>query len=235
MIRMHYLQHVPFEDLANIEVWAKEKGFSITSTKLYSDESFPMRDEFDWLVIMGGPMNIYEEHIYRWLGQEKRFIEQAISDGKLVLGICLGAQLIADVLGGKVHKNKYKEIGWFDVELTADAKNSRVFNNLDERFIAFHWHGDTFDIPPGCIHTAKSEACANQAFATEDGKVVGLQFHLETSRESVEKLLKYCKDDIIDGGKYVQSEEEMLSKADEYLKAINEQMVKLLENMMKGL
>lgn len=235
MIRMHYLQHVPFEDLANIEVWAKEKGFSITSTKLYSDESLPMRDEFDWLVIMGGPMNIYEEHIYRWLGQEKRFIEQAISDGKLVLGICLGAQLIADVLGGKVHKNKYKEIGWFDVELTADAKNSRVFNNLGERFIAFHWHGDTFDIPPGCIHAAKSEVCANQAFATEDGKVVGLQFHLETSRESIEKLLKYCKDDIIDGGKYVQSEEEMLSKADEYLKAINEQMVKLLENMMKGL
>jgi len=235
LIRMHYLQHVPFEDLANIEVWAKEKGFSITSTKLYSDESLPMRDEFDWLVIMGGPMNIYEEHIYRWLGQEKRFIEQAISDGKLVLGICLGAQLIADVLGGKVHKNKYKEIGWFDVELTADAKNSRVFNNLGERFIAFHWHGDTFDIPPGCIHAAKSEVCANQAFATEDGKVVGLQFHLETSRESIEKLLKYCKDDIIDGGKYVQSEEEMLSKADEYLKAINEQMVKLLENMMKGL
>ena len=235
MIRMHYLQHVPFEDLANIEVWAKEKGFSITSTKLYSDESLPMRDEFDWLVIMGGPMNIYEEHIYRWLGQEKRFIEQAISDGKLVLGICLGAQLIADVLGGKVHKNKYKEIGWFDVELTADAKNSRVFNNLGERFIAFHWHGDTFDIPPGCIHAAKSEVCANQAFATEDGKVVGLQFHLETSRESVEKLLNYCKDDIIDSGKYVQSEEEMLSKADEYLKAINEQMVKLLENMMKGL
>ncbi len=106
-MRIHYLQHVPFEDLANIEVWAKEKGHSISVTRLYDDEEPPEIKDFDWLVILGGPMNIYEEKTYPWLIREKEFIGEAIAAKKIVLGICLGAQLIADVLGGKVTRNRF--------------------------------------------------------------------------------------------------------------------------------
>jgi len=230
-MRIHYLQHVPFEDLANIEVWAKEKGFNITHTKMSGNESLPSLDEFDWLVIMGGPMSVNDEYIYKWLAQEKRFIERAIQDGKTVLGICLGAQLIANVLGAKVGKNEHKEIGWFDVKLTSDAKKSPIFKHLPDEFIAFHWHGETFDIPSSCKHIAMSDACENQAFEYDDGRVIGLQFHLESSEESVKKLLKFCEEDIIGGGQYVQTKDVILSN-DKY-KSINEIMRVLLDNMIK--
>jgi len=127
-VKLHYLQHVPFENLANIEVWAKEKGHSISKTQLFNGESFPQMNDFDWLVIMGGPMNIYQEKEYPWLAKEKRFIAEAIDNNKIVLGICLGAQLIADVLGGIIYKSKHQEIGWFPVSLTTGAKKSIIFN-----------------------------------------------------------------------------------------------------------
>ena len=143
-MRIHYLQHVPFEDLAYIETWAKDKGHSLSVTKLYLNEKLPGMDDFDWLIVMGGPMNIYEEREYPWLVEEKQFIEEVIKTGKVVLGICLGAQLIADVLGGKVRQNDYQEIGWFPVTKTSEANNSVFFKSLPDDFMAFHWHGDTF-------------------------------------------------------------------------------------------
>ena len=138
--------------------------------------------DFDWLIILGGPMNIYEEDKYPWLSKEKEFIHQAIASDKIVLGICLGAQLMADVLGGKVQRNVHREIGWFPVKLMPESKASRIFRVLPEEFMALHWHGDTFELPPGAVHTAESQACKNQAF--ELGKAIGLQFHLESSLDS---------------------------------------------------
>ncbi len=137
-MRIHYLQHVPFEDLANIEAWAKKRGHDVSGTMLFQDEPLPALEEFDWLIIMGGPMNIYEHYRYPWIVREKEFIRRSIDADKIVLGICLGAQLMADVLGGKVHRNEHKEIGWFPVRLTADAMRSPVFRVLPEGFVAFH-------------------------------------------------------------------------------------------------
>src|SRR5574341_657976 len=142
-MRLHSLQHEPFEGLANIEVWAKNKGHSITRTLLFNNEKLPQISDIDWLIIMGGSMNIYEEEKFPWLAEEKNFIAEAIANKKIVLGVCLGSQLIADVLGGKVSKNRHKEIGWFPVTLTKEARNSSIFSNLPEKFTAFHWHGDT--------------------------------------------------------------------------------------------
>lgn len=105
--------------------------------------------DFDWLIIMRGSMNIYEEEKYPWLAVEKKFIARTIESGKIVLGICLGSQLIADVLGGRVSRNKYRELGWFPVTLTKEAKDSPVFSALPARFNVFQWHGDTFKIPQG--------------------------------------------------------------------------------------
>jgi GMP synthase-like glutamine amidotransferase len=170
-----------FEDLARIEDWAKDRGHGISRTPLFDGQELPGLDEFDWLVIMGGPMNIYEEDKYPWLAREKRFIWDSIASNKIVLGICLGGQLIADVLGGKVRRNLYKEIGWHPIKLTSEGQKSRIFSVLPKTFMAFHWHGDTFEIPPQALRAAESEACANQAFML--GKAIGLQFHLESSMD----------------------------------------------------
>lgn len=210
-MKLHYLQHVPFEGLANIENWARVRGFSITGTRLYAGANPPALDAVDWLVVMGGPMNIYEEGRYPWLKEEKKFIEKAIQSGKVVLGICLGAQLIADVLGGRVYRNPHKEIGWFNVSLTPEARASRLFSVLPDRFTAFHWHGDTFHLPPGAERTAESEACAVQAFQYDGGRVTGLQFHLESSGESIRLLISHCRDELT-AGAYIQDEGTILSR-----------------------
>lgn len=231
-MRIHYLQHVPFEDLANIELWAEERGHAISVTKLFEDHTFPETDEFDWLIIMGGPMNIYEDHKYSWLEKEKRFIEKVIArEGKVVLGICLGAQLIADVFGAKVYKNDHKEIGWFPVSLTKEGKQSPIFRNLPNEFMAFHWHGDTFEIPKNCVRIVESEGCKTQAFEY-DGRVVGLQFHLESLSDSIQRLIDHCGEDIT-GGKFVQTAEEMMSKR-ENVDKINSVMIKLLDSLERA-
>ncbi|MCZ7398624.1 MAG: type 1 glutamine amidotransferase [Candidatus Methanoperedens sp.] len=226
-MRIHSLEHEPFEGLANIEVWAKKRGHTISRTLLFNNEELPEINDFDWLVIMGGSMNIYEEEKYPWLREEKNFIAEAIAGKKIVLGVCLGSQLIADVLGGRVSKNKYKEIGWFPVSLTTDAKNSSIFSKFPGRFTAFHWHGDTFKIPPGAVRIAESEGCANQAF--EYGRVVGLQFHFEYSEKSINLMLQNCSDDIVDG-KYIQAADEIASHIGN-VREMNKLLNLLLDNI----
>ncbi len=226
-MRIHSLEHEPFEGLANIEVWAKNKGHSISRTLLFNNEELPDICDFDWLVIMGGSMNIYEEEKYPWLGEEKNFIAEAIAAKKIVLGVCLGSQLIADTLGSRVTKNKYKEIGWFPVKLTREAKSSTIFRTLPSKFFTFHWHGDTFVIPPGAARIAESEGCANQAF--EYGRVIGLQFHIEYSVESINLMLQNCENDIVDG-KFIQKPDEIVSQISNVHK-IKEILNTLLDNM----
>lgn len=228
-MKLHYLQHVPFEGPANIESWAKKNCRDISATHLYRLEKPPSPDAFDWLVVIGGPMNIYEQKEYPWLAAEKEFIREAIESDKIVLGICLGAQLIADVLGGRVVRNKYKEIGWFPVDLLPGAANSGPFFGFPDEFMAFHWHGDTFSLPPEAVMLAESEACPAQAFSYNDGRVLGLQFHLESSTESVWSLVQNCSEELVDG-EYIQGPDDILQRK-EYFEEINRSMMLLLENM----
>jgi GMP synthase-like glutamine amidotransferase len=184
--------------MANIALWANEKGHTVTGTLLYKGEDLPLLGSFDWLVVMGGSMGANDVAQYPWLAREKKFIRQAVASGKIVLGICLGAQLISDSMGGKVTKNPQKEIGWYPVTLTDEAKSSPVFKALPSRFMAFHWHGDTFSIPQhGGRKLAYSDACDDQAF--EIGRAIGLQFHLEFSKESIEHLIKNCGGELVSG------------------------------------
>ena len=104
-MKIHYFQHVPFEGLGNIEDWIKSKGHTLSSTHFFKNDTLPQLSEIDWLIVMGGPMNVYEENLYPWLAAEKKFIAKAINEGLRVLGICLGAQLIAAALGAKVYPN----------------------------------------------------------------------------------------------------------------------------------
>jgi len=174
------IMHVPFEGLGCIEQWITKNNHSVTYIRLYEKHELPDMNAIDWLIVMGGPMGVYDEAIYPWLSEEKTFIKQAIEAGKTVLGICLGSQLIAEVLGAKVYPNKQKEIGWFDVALSERAKTDSLFAGFEDKFPVFHWHGDTFDLPEGSKHLISSEVCKNQAFLYND-KVLGLQFHFEVT------------------------------------------------------
>lgn len=230
MIRVHCLQHVDFEGPANIELWVKRNGHVMSRTLVFAGEFFPSIRDFDWLVIMGGPMSVGDEKEYPWLRTEKAFISEAIDHGKLVFGICLGAQLIANVLGARVFKNAHKEIGWYPVFLTKDGKESLVFKTLPDEFTAFHWHGDTFDLPAGAKGLVKSEGCANQAFEY-NGHVFGFQFHLESTEESIHELVSHCGAEL-GKGKFVQTKPFMLAQK-EYLCEIERLVFCLLDQMVR--
>ena len=181
--------------------------------------------DIDWLIVMGGPMGIYDEENYPWLCAEKRFIKEAIDSEKIVLGICLGAQLIADVLGAKVYRNEHREIGWYKINRRPETDNTILSKAIPEQIEVFHWHGDTFDIPDDATALAESEACKNQGFILHD-RVVAFQFHLETTLESATALIQNCRNDL-DGSQYVQSEEEMLSNTQRF-STINQVMFSVL-------
>ena len=199
-MRIHSLEHQPAEGPAKIADWAASRGHTLTRTALYAAELPPALEAFDLLVIMGGGMNIYQHRDYLWLVQEKEFLRQAIAAGKPILGICLGAQLLADVLGGKVYQNPEKEIGWFPVRFIDRAA---PFATFPETMNVMHWHGDTFDLPPGSRLVADSVGCPRQAFVWGD-RVVGLQFHLEMGAVNVADLANVAAEDLTPG-RYVQS------------------------------
>jgi GMP synthase-like glutamine amidotransferase len=207
-MRIHFFQHVPFEGLGSIQHWAESNSHTLTATRFHLNENLPRFEDFDWLIVMGGPMSIHDEGKYAWLIREKRFIERAIEKDKVIFGICLGAQLVANVLGSKIYKNAFKEIGWYPVRKTEKAEQQPFADLLPQEFAAFHWHGETFDMPKGALHVAQSEACLNQAFVLDE-RIIGLQFHLESTRESVRSLLDNCSEDVV-ADRYIQRPEEML-------------------------
>lgn len=210
-LRIHYFQHVPFEGLACIEDWARQHGHALSATLFYEpDAALPALEDIDWLIVMGGPMGAYEENEYPWLRREKTFIRQAVDAGKTVLGICLGAQLIAAALGGAVYPGPQQEIGWWPISKTAHGRRHPLFADMPDEFIVFHWHGDTFDLPPGAVRLAGSAACANQAFAIGE-RVLGLQFHFEVTSAAVRQMVKGDPDALLADSSYVQSETKILA------------------------
>lgn len=227
-MNIHFLQHVPFEGLASIRGWIERGGHKVTCTRLYAGDGFPRPDSIDLLIVMGGPMGVYDVDQYPWLKAEKAFLRAVIDTGKRVLGICLGAQLIADVLGARVYPNSQKEIGWFPLTRTAAAENSALGRLLPAEFMAYHWHGDTFDLPPGAVHLAQTPICRHQAYAIGD-RILGLQFHLETTPESARELIEHCSDELIDAPT-IQSAADMLADNTHFV-ALNGLMFALLNGL----
>lgn len=228
-IRWCCLQHVPFEGPGHLAVWCHERGYPLSCVELWTDRTLPKPDEFDGLFVLGGPMNVYEEAKYPWLGPEKEFIARAISDRKVVVGVCLGAQLLSVVLGGTVSEMVDREIGWFPVDLTPAGRESAVLGGLPQSFMAFHWHGDSFSIPPQAIHLAQSDGCDQQAFVYED-HVVGLQFHLEASESAIAALIEHCAEDIC-CGQYIQDPYAIASNTD-YFSEAQSYLSRLLDNLV---
>ena len=183
-LKIHCLQHIPFEGPASIGDWIGARGHQLTTTHLYHGEAPPPLEAVDWIIVMGGPMNVYEYRLHPWLREEKTFLTGALEANKTILGVCLGAQLLDDVLGAKDYQNAEKEIGWLPISLRSGSGTDLFFPGAPRELTVFHWHGDTFDLPAGADWLASSAGCAHQAFAFGE-RVVGLQFHLEATPFSV--------------------------------------------------
>lgn len=225
-MKLHYLKHVPFEGLGSMESWLHQRGHTLSYSELYLDDTLPDVNGVDWLIVMGGPMGIHDDAQHPWLVREKQFIREAIDADKTVLGVCLGAQLIADVLSAKVAYQGHREIGWFPIDINPTSAFADCFPNPCE---VFHWHGDRFDIPEGATPLASSEACPHQGFSLED-RVLALQFHCETTAHTAQDLITACADEL-DGTRYVQTAEEMTQEPQRFhtLNAVMERVLEKLE------
>jgi len=226
--RIHYFQHVHFEDLGCIEQWANQHGHQLSATRFYNHEALPELADIDWLIVMGGPMGVNDENIYPWLEFEKAFIKKAIDANKTVIGICLGSQLIASALGEKVYPNPNKEIGWFDISKTQHGFESKIFKDFNEKLKVFHWHGDTFDLPKESQLIFQSQACKNQCFSYKN-KILGLQFHLEITENSLNEMIFNGKHELKED-KFIQNEDDILKEKELILKN-NKLMFSVLDKL----
>jgi len=208
-MRICCLMHVPFEDAANIEGWVQHRGHTLQYARLYAGEPLPPLENFDFLAIMGGPMNVYEQDQYPWLRNEVLWIRKSVEANKKVLGVCLGAQLISISLGGIVSPNRYKEIGWHPITMTEEGLSTPLFQGFPKTYMAFHWHGDTFSRPDGAVRLAGSQACEQQGFLY-GSHVLALQCHLEYSAQSIRLMLQHGSNELIDSP-YVQKAPEIIA------------------------
>ncbi len=218
------LQHVPFEEAGSILDWLRRTGYAVEVTRLYEPHRLPSPDQVDLLIVMGGPMSVNDEATLPWLTDELRFVRQMLQAGKPVVGICLGAQLMAKALGARVYPGPQREIGWFDIQGASVGADALA---LPSKARVFHWHGETFDLPAGATRLATSAACANQAFAWGE-RAVGLQFHLESTPDTVRSIVTHCADELV-GGEYVQSADAILAEPAASYAAINALMARVLD------
>lgn len=207
-LNIHYYQHVNHEGPGVIQNWCYDNGHNMTRTNFRVNDDIPNPDLYDVLIIMGAHFSVHDTDKYPWLIKEKRSIDRALNDGKKVLGICLGAQLIAEVLGAEVKKSEFKELGWHKIKFSKEGMNSKLFNHYPQIHDMFHWHGETFNLPDNCMLVAESEACQNQIFQYGE-LAVGFQCHPELSEYHIGRMLEKSSDCLTDG-KYVNSKEEIL-------------------------
>lgn len=221
-LRVHALLHVPFEGLGRIRPWLEKQGCALTETHLYRHEPLPAVTDFDWLVVMGGPMSVHDGHDYPWLNPEKSLIKAAIAADKILLGICLGAQLIAEAAGGEVVAGE-PEIGWWPLSVGPDSEDDRF--GLAQ-LTAFHWHGEQIRLPPAAVRLASSAGCRNQAFQLGE-RIIGLQFHLETTPESARLLVEHAGGDL-QPSRFVQDAASLMQADSDHYQALAPPLAKLL-------
>ncbi|MEO0509196.1 MAG: type 1 glutamine amidotransferase [Verrucomicrobiota bacterium] len=219
-------KHVPFEGPAAIADWAQSRGHSIECIEVYAEDPLPDANRYEMLIVMGGPMNIYQEGLYPWLAVEKQAIRKAIDGGKIVVGVCLGGQLIADVLGGSVTRGDTVEIGWLPIERSRDCPSELP---LPDSLHVYHWHGDTFALPDNAVRIASTKGCANQGFLYNK-RVLGLQCHLETTRESMNALIEACEEESSEGP-FIQSAEMMRAEPDETFEKMQAVLFEILDQI----
>lgn len=218
------LQHARSEGLGTIERALRGAGHSFKYLRTFEGEAVPPdAGIFRGLVIMGGPMGVYEYAKYPFLKDEMKLIENFLNEGKPILGVCLGSQLLASALGAEVKKGQRKEIGWYPIHLNANAEADTLLKGQPDSFTAYHWHGDIFDLPANAEPLASSDLTALQAF--RHGKnAYGLLFHMEVTREQIQTMLQEFSEEIrqekLDGPAILNSSDHHLPPMQEIGKAI---------------
>ncbi len=195
------LQHAACEGPGRIAAWASSRKIQIQIIRLDLGAPLPALEQIDALISLGGPMGVHDQAQYAWIDAEVALLRQALKRRLPILGICLGAQLLAVAAGAGVRRNPEREIGCFPVQWTPEARRHPLTSFLPESLDVLHWHGDTFALPPGAQRLARSEACLNQAFVLH--RAIGLQFHLEMGPEEVSAVAAACPGDLA-AGAYVQ-------------------------------
>ncbi|MFZ2375359.1 MAG: type 1 glutamine amidotransferase [Trichococcus flocculiformis] len=195
------LQHVDFEGPAEIENWCRQTGNEYKVHRLFLGEALPKAERTDFLVILGGPMSVLDE--LPWLEEERQLIRVLISQGKPVFGVCLGGQQIAKTLGADIFQGEYREAGWLPIR----TMKSETLGEPPEELVVFHWHGEQFGLPEGAERLFTSEVCPNQGFIYKEN-VIGLQFHFESTKESIESILQNDAA-FLDGTAYTQTSAEI--------------------------
>lgn len=223
-MRVYVLQHVPFEELGNIQPWLTQQNAEVHYCRLYANDPLPDVNKTDLLIVLGGPMSVNDESHYPWLVAEKAFLAQAIAAEKPIVGICLGAQLIASCQGARIYSNYAKEIGWFDI--TAVAAYGDVLS-LPASMHVFHWHGETFELPANAVLLASSVACNNQIFQLGQ-RVIGLQCHLETTADNARSMVLHCADELT-GGSFIQDADTILAANAAQYQQLSQLMTQVLE------
>ena len=182
MKKVLFVKNITLEGPGLLGMFLKERNIPFEIVDLYAGNALPGCADYGAVVILGGPMNVYEESRFSFLRKEKEFINECLRNNIPLLGICLGAQLLACCLEANVIKNELPEIGTMSVNLTEAGKKDRLFSEIDSPLQIFQWHGDTFEIPKASIHLAESDLCRNQAF-TFNNIAYGVQFHIEVTLE----------------------------------------------------
>jgi GMP synthase (glutamine-hydrolysing) len=208
-MKILFVVHASFEKPGCIESWAHKQGHYTRTVSPYKGERLPDINEFDLLVVMGGPQSSLELDKAPYLYDEIGLIEQAIKEQKRILGVCLGAQLIAEALGAKPERSPHREIGMYPVELLDSAKGDPVFSHFPSKFDVMHWHSDMPGIPTGAVLLAKSEGCPRQAFRYGD-RIYGFQCHFELTLELVNGMIANCVEDLAKPGDYIRSAKELI-------------------------
>jgi GMP synthase (glutamine-hydrolysing) len=213
------LQHVAAETPGLAAHALESRKLALRVIRSFEGEAVPRElGDAAALVVMGGPMGVYEVDRYPYLADEMRLIERALAAGAPVLGICLGSQLLASVLGSRVFKGKQKEIGWHPVTLTSDAFVDPLFKGLESSFVTLHWHGDIFDLPSSATSLASSALTRHQAFRY-GSSAYGLLFHMEPTRAIVEAMVRSFPEELAEVGTTPKA---VLDGADEHLPALSD-------------
>lgn len=228
-MKIYCLQHDPHVTAGTIPDWANSRNVNFKTFELYNENLFhPEPDEDAALIILGGPMNIYETEKYPFLNDSRKIIKDFIDSGKKVLGICLGAQLISDLMGAKVVRNDHKEIGWWEVQV----RNTGILADYPPLPFLFHWHEDVFELPEAALLWASTGISSHQAYTLGEN-LLAIQFHPEVDEALIETFLNNdskSKKPSCGEGPYSQSADEIKTLTKEFLSDNKAYFFALLDN-----
>jgi GMP synthase-like glutamine amidotransferase len=228
-MHIHYFQHNHFEDLGYIGDWAKGNNITTSVTRFDLKPELLSIEDFDWLVVMGGAMGVHDSNQFPWIHAEIDFIKLVIHSGKIVIGICLGSQMIASALGARVYKNTEPEMGFWPIKFSPEAQKDNVFKHFPADLNVMHFHFDTFELPENAILMAKSTVTSVQAFRYGNN-VFALQFHSELTESNIPIFIEELTPEIIPG-RLVQQPSEILQNIS-FCRHNNKIFAKMLDEIL---